>query len=144
MKRSIFNIVTGGILGASMLLGYTSCTDDHFDIKYSDASAQQTIWQNIQANPQLTNLKTILQGIKVYTKEEDKSSTITYAELLNQPQTFTFWAPVDGSYDETIYQNELDKIAKLRKQAQDLAASLGADATEEDAAAASAEVARLN
>ena len=144
MKRSILNIVTGGILGASLLLGYTSCTDDHFDIKYSDPSAQQTIWQNIQANPQLTNLKTILQGIKVYTKEEDKSSTITYADLLNQPQTFTFWAPVDGSYDETTYQNELDKIANLRKQAQDLAASLGADATEEDAAAASAEVARLN
>ena len=59
MKRSILNIVTGGILGASLLLGYTSCTDDHFDIKYSDPSAQQTIWQNIQENPSLKNLKTI-------------------------------------------------------------------------------------
>lgn len=143
MKRSILNIVTGGILGASLLLGYTSCTDDHFDIKYSDASAQQTIWQNIQANPQLTNLKTILQGIKVYTKEEDKSSTITYADLLNQPQNFTFWAPVDGSYDADKYINKLAEIAELRKQAQDISAGLGVDATDEDQAAPNEQVAKL-
>lgn len=143
MKRSIFNIVTGGILGASLLLGYTSCTDDHFDIKYSDPSAQQTIWQNIQANPQLTNLKTILQGIKVYTKEEDKSSTITYADLLNQPQNFTFWAPVDGSYDADKYINKLAEIADLRKQAQDISAGLGVDVTDEDQAAANEQVAKL-
>lgn len=143
MKRSILNIVSGGILGASLLLGYTSCTDDHFDIKYSDASAQQTIWQNIQANPQLTNLKTILQGIKVYTKEEDKSSTITYADLLNQPQNFTFWAPVDGSYDADKYMNKLAEIAELRKQAQDISAGLGVDATDEDQAAANEQVAKL-
>ena len=143
MKRSILNIVSGGILGASMLLGYTSCTDDHFDIKYSDASAQQTIWQNIQENPSLKNLKTILQGIKVYTKEEDKSSTITYAELLKQPQTFTFWAPVDGSYDADKYMNKLAEIAELRKQAQDISAGLGVDATDEDQAAANEQVAKL-
>lgn len=143
MKRSIFNIVTGGILGASMLLGYTSCTDDHFDIKYSDASAQQTIWQNIQENPSLKNLKTILQGIKVYTKEEDKSSTITYADLLHQPQNFTFWAPVDGSYDADKYMNKLAEIADLRKQAQDISAGLGVDVTDEDQAAANEQVAKL-
>ncbi|MDY4558500.1 MAG: hypothetical protein SPE09_07560 [Alloprevotella sp.] len=143
MKRSIFNIVTGGILGASLLLGYTSCSDDHFDIKYADASAQQTIWQNIQANPKLSNLKTILQGIKVYTKEEDKSCTISYAELLDQPQTFTFWAPIDGSYDANNYLNKLAEIAELRKKAAELSSNADAEATDEDVAAANEEAAKL-
>ena len=38
-------------MGATMLLGLASCSDDHFDIKNGTASANNTIWQNLQANP---------------------------------------------------------------------------------------------
>ena len=59
----------GGVLGAAMLLGFASCSDDHYDIKTGGAaSANNTIWQNIQATPQLDSLGMILNRVRVYTK----------------------------------------------------------------------------
>ena len=53
-----------------MLLGYTSCTDDHFDIRTDVPSATSTLWQNIEANEQLSDLEAILKRVKVYTMGE--------------------------------------------------------------------------
>ena len=97
-----------------MLLGYTSCTDDHFDIRTDVPSATSTLWQNIEANEQLSDLEAILKRVKVYTKEEDTKRSITYADLLNQSQSFTFWAPLNGTYNAQTYLEQLDQIDQLR------------------------------
>ncbi len=108
-----FYKVAGGILGASLLLGATACSDDHYDIREAQASAANTIWQNIEGNQQLDSLAMILKRTNVYRKETDKSAGQTYAELLNQPQTFTFWAPVNGSYNAKSVLDELDRADSL-------------------------------
>ncbi len=108
-----FYKVTGGILGASLLLGATACSDDHYDIREAQASAANTIWQNIEGNQQLDSLAMILKRTNVYRKETDKSAGQTYAELLNQPQTFTFWAPVNGSYNAKSILDQLDEADAL-------------------------------
>lgn len=108
-----FNKVAGGILGASLLLGATACSDDHYDIREAQASAANTIWQNIEGNQQLDSLAMILKRTNVYRKETDKSAGQTYAELLNQPQTFTFWAPVNGSYNAKSILDQLDEADAL-------------------------------
>ena len=93
-----------------MLMGMASCSDDHYDIRTDDSpagvTAGRTIWQNIEANPDLSDFAEILKKIKVYRKEEDKSATLTYAELLNSPQSFTVWAPLNDTYDKEYYMTK--------------------------------------
>lgn len=112
MKLKSVQKVMGGILGAVVLLGIPSCSDDHFDIKTQGAG--NTIWQNIEANPELKDVAEILKEVKVYTKLEDKKRSMTYAELLNQPQSFTFFAPVDGSFDKNYYLSKIEEIKTKR------------------------------
>lgn len=104
-------------MGATMILGLASCSDDHFDIKNGAASANNTIWQNLQANPdKFSDVSSILEKVRVYKSLEDKKRTLTYAQLLNQSQTLTFWAPVNGSFDPQPYLNRIDQINGYREQ----------------------------
>lgn len=112
MKLKSVQKVMGGILGAAVLLGIPSCSDDHFDIKTQGAG--NTIWQNIEANSQLGDVAAILKQVRVYTKLEDKKRTMTYAELLDQPQSFTFFAPVNGSFDANYYLSKIEEIKTKR------------------------------
>lgn len=116
MTMKSLNMVMGGILGASMLLGTASCSDDHYDIRPAEESAANTIWQNIEANPQLDSLAMILKRVKVYRKETDKNAAQNYADLLNQAQTFTFWAPLNGTYNAKAILDELDQVDALRAE----------------------------
>lgn len=43
MKSIYQNTVKAGLLGAAVLLGFTACTDDHFDIQPSTVSGSNTI-----------------------------------------------------------------------------------------------------
>lgn len=99
-----------------MLLGTASCSDDHYDIRPAEESAANTIWQNIEANPQLDSLAMILKRVKVYRKETDKNAAQNYADLLNQAQTFTFWAPLNGTYNAKAILDELDQVDALRAE----------------------------
>lgn len=123
MKRNILYKGTVGLLGLSMLMGMASCSDDHYDIRTDDSpagvTAGRTIWQNIEANPDLSDFAEILKKIKVYRKEEDKSATLTYAELLNSPQSFTVWAPLNDTYDKEYYMSQLETVATLLNSSSD-------------------------
>ena len=122
MKLKSVQKVMGGILGAAVLLGIPSCSDDHFDIKTQGAG--NTIWQNIEANPELEDVAKILKEVKVYTKLEDKKRSMTYAELLNQPQSFTFFAPVNGSFDANYYLSKIEEIKTKRANGETAADTL--------------------
>lgn len=98
MKRYVYALV-----GVTLL---ASCTDDHFDVK-SSADGGRTLWQNIEANPQLKNFADILRRTKVLKGENDRNSTLSAAELLNQPQSFTLWAPLDDSYNAQQWKDTL-------------------------------------
>ena len=120
MKFNHIQSIVGGAVVSAALIGMPSCSDDHFDITNGGyASAGQTIWQNIKANPELSNFGEILEQLKVYTKEEDRDSmhALTYAQLLNQNQSLTVWAPINGSFDAEQYKTQLSHIAQLRADA---------------------------
>jgi len=87
-------LTLGGVGGGSLL---TSCTD------YSDyntvptdaqAGANQTLWENIASDPQLTKFAALAQKCK-------------FSEALNSPRFYTVWAPVDGAFDEAEYNRLL-------------------------------------
>ena len=121
MKFNSLHSLVGGVLGAAMLIAVPSCSDDHFDINTSgaNASAGKTIWENIQANPQLDSLAMILSRVRVFTKEDYSATdannySLTYQGLLSQPQTFTMFAPLNGTYNAKYYLDQLDKIDAMR------------------------------
>lgn len=114
MKTISIQKLFRSLLAATVLFGAAACTDDHFDISDGgSATASQTIWQNIQAQPQLSDLAAILQRVPVIKSVSDKNSRVLYSTLLDQPQTFTFWAPVNGSYDAQSYLDRLDQAETI-------------------------------
>lgn len=91
------------MLAATMLTA-TSCSDfNDYNTVVEDATpaANQTLWQNIQQNSQLSDFANLLK-------------TVGYDSLLNATQCYTVWAPLNGTYDATAYQN-LGKNALLRQ-----------------------------
>ncbi len=104
---------------AAIAAGITSCTDDHFSVN-SDVLGEKTIWQNIQSNGNLSEYADILKSVN-YSQTEEKTTVETYADLLNGEQTFTVWAPVNGSFNYTYYKSLIssgvrDSIYKVEKE----------------------------
>lgn len=114
MKSIYQNTVKAGLLGAAVLLGFTACTDDHFDIQPSTVSGSNTIWQNVEANADLDSVAMILRRCKVMKSQTDKSAQQTYAELLATSQQLTAWLPKNGTFNAKQYLDELDSAAVLR------------------------------
>lgn len=103
----------GFALSAVAMFGLSSCTDDHFDIFGGEGGTQgQSIWQNIKANDRLTDLQQILSRTYMMRSETDRidpAKTKTLAQLLDDPQMITVWAPLDGTYDASKYLDVLDE-----------------------------------
>lgn len=81
------------MLAATMLIA-TSCSEfNDYNKEIADAtpSGNQTLWQNIQQNQQLTNFASILKKAG-------------YDEKLNTTHYYTIWAPLDGTYDANAIQ----------------------------------------
>ena len=111
MKNRISQWVSRGALATMAMLAISACTDDHFDIKNTIGS-DKTLWETIESNPNLSDFAGILKRTKVLSNENDHKSTITAAELLNQSQSFTMWAPVNGSFNAKTWNDTLDAAAK--------------------------------
>lgn len=111
--------LAGAMVSAIIGTGFTACTDDHFNID-STVLGKQTIWENIKANPDLQEYADILSNVK-YSQTEEKTTPETYADILNGEQTFTVWAPVNGSFNYSYYKgllatNNRDSIYKVEKE----------------------------
>ncbi len=114
MKRTYYNITKGTLLGAFLLLGAASCSDDHFDVVPDTATGGQTLWENITSNGATNDLAEILRRTIVMTSETDmkgyrNGTMLTYDKLLSDPQSYTVWAPKDGTYDASSYLEMLNQ-----------------------------------
>ena len=119
MKPNNKKWITATLTAAALLTAASGCKDDHFDIS-PDVLGEKTIWQNIQDNSQLTQYADILKNV-YYSQTEEKTTSETYADLLNNDQTFTVWAPADGKFDYDYYKQLLtsgnrDSIYKVEKE----------------------------
>ncbi len=84
--HAILKSLPMGVLGLALL---TSCADwnDHYDADTSLLSSQHaTLWDNIQSNAELSQFASLLKKVG-------------YDEILNTTQTYTVWAPKNGSFD---------------------------------------------
>lgn len=104
--------------GAALL--FTGCQDDHFDIVSTQPNGNNTIWQNIQSHPELSEFADILQSVK-YSQTEEKTTSETYADIFDGDQAFTVWAPVNGKFNYDYYKQLLatgirDSIYKVETE----------------------------
>ena len=96
MKKMKYTGITMMAIG---LLCATSCSDfDDYNKVEADAvaSANQTLWQNISQEPRLSDFKALLQRAG-------------FSGRLDTTQYYTVWAPLNGTFDASIYQNMSDK-----------------------------------
>ena len=114
MNRNKSSKIWGMMLSAALVLsGTVACSDDHFDVVVTE-SASASIWENMEAQSDLSNFVEILENTQVMRTDNDQNATISYAQLLSSSQNFTVWAPVDGSYDAQRYLDILKEAKDVK------------------------------
>lgn len=98
MKNNISKWLKCGTFAAAAIAVFAACSDDHFDvITYNNSD--KTLWENIKADASLSQFANLMSRITLMKGENDRSAVLKFSELLNQDQTYTVVAPVDGSFD---------------------------------------------
>lgn len=98
--KSIKQILLTGIVSCGIATGLTACSDwnDHYENAAEGGAASGTLWQQLKANPQLSDFCEVLEQTKVYRMH--KKTPVSYADLLNSGQSFTVMAPVNGTFNK--------------------------------------------
>ena len=112
-KRSLSRAIKW--LGVSFFTLYApffvSCSEwnDHYEGNGLE-QVDQTLWQQLKGNSQLSDFCQVLQETKVFRMH--KKTPVSYADLLNSGQSFTVVAPVNGTFNK-------DSLLQLVQTAQD-------------------------
>ena len=89
----------GMMMLAATMLTATSCSEfDDYNKEIADATpaGNQTLWQNILQNKQLSDFASILKKVG-------------YDEKLNTTHYYTVWAPLNDTYDANMFMQLSDK-----------------------------------
>lgn len=113
MKNTISNWLKGGTLFAAAMAVFAACTDDHYDI-VSQGDADLTLWQNIKADSELSEFADLMSRITMMKSENDRSAVLKFSELLDQNQSFTLVAPINGTFDYKAWSDTIKKANELR------------------------------
>lgn len=100
-KRSLSRAIKW--LGVSFFTLYApffvSCSEwnDHYEGNGLE-QVDQTLWQQLKGNSQLSDFCQVLQETKVFRMH--KKTPVSYADLLNSGQSFTVVAPLNGTFNK--------------------------------------------
>lgn len=100
--------LTKGMTAMAALCMVTACNDtwdEHYDANVP-SGATKTLWEQISERPELSDFKEVLENTRYY-MSASKVSNYTYKELLSSTQTFTVWAPVNGTFDKDALLNRI-------------------------------------
>ena len=109
-NKSIKQILLTGIVSCGIAASLTACSDwnDHYEGTADAGSAGGTLWQQMKANPQLSDFCEVLEQTKVYRMH--KKTPVSYADLLNSGQSFTVVAPVNGTFDKAALLQQVQTV----------------------------------
>lgn len=99
ITKNIKHYIAAGVLCCGTAVALTACSDwsDHFEDPVSDAG-NATLWQTMKQRPELSDFCEVLQQTKVV--KNHRTTAVSYAELLDGTQTFTVFAPVNGTFNK--------------------------------------------
>lgn len=100
ITNRINKFLAAGLMSCAIGAALTSCADwdDHYDGADVAAGSDQTLWQQMLANPQLSDFREVLEQTKVFRMH--KKTAVSYADLLSGGQAFTVVAPVNGTFNK--------------------------------------------
>ena len=117
ITRRIKQYMIAGLLCCGATAVTTGCAEwnDHYEEGDATAGSSLTLWQQLQANPQLSDFCEVLKETKVFRMH--KKTPVSYADLLNGGQSFTVVAPVNGSFDKAqllqqVQTNQGDSVVE--------------------------------
>ncbi len=96
--KNLYKMMAGAFLLAAASQGLTGCSDtwdDHYDMVGTNGSS--SLLKMIEENPQLSDFYALLRSTHVY--NNNHTTSVTYADLLNADQALTVWAPVNGTFN---------------------------------------------
>lgn len=111
MANNRLNKYIGAFALGVAILAVPSCSDDHFDVSYSDdpsGVATKTLWELISENPNLTKFAEIVQKAQYWKDENHPVNGYTYKTVLDSGQVATVWAPENDNFPDEEYQKWLD------------------------------------
>jgi len=118
ITKTIKYHVVSYIVSCAVCTVFTSCSDfdDYNKIENNtNIAATQTLWENICQNAQLSDFAELVE----------KSG---FSTELKQTKYYTVWAPLNGTFDASIFRN-LDNNALMRQFVQNHIASFAHSAT---------------
>ena len=88
------------MVGCGMAAGLTACSDwnDHYESAADGGAASGTLWEQMKANPQLSDFCDVLEQTKVYRMH--KKTPVSYKDILSGGQAFTVMAPMNGTFNK--------------------------------------------
>ena len=98
--KSIKQFLIAGMVSCCITAGLTACSDwnDHYEGSADAATNGATLWEQMKANPQLSDFCNVLEQTKVYRMH--KKTPVSYADLLSSGQAFTVMAPVNNTFNK--------------------------------------------
>ena len=100
MNKLLFKFTGAAVVGTFLLIAFYSCSDT-WDAHYKTSStsgSNQTLLARIESDNNLSDFKEVLDSVKVF--RESKQTSVSYSDLLNADQSFTVWAPVNGTFNK--------------------------------------------
>lgn len=119
-KKKVIRFIQAAFMVAAVMAAIPACTDDHFDVRDNageeGANATQTIWEQIQANPQLSKFATLVEKTPYFKDETHPISKAdgtpyTFKDVLNGTQILTVFAPTNNAISDEEYQELLGKCS---------------------------------
>lgn len=102
------------LVGMTFMVTFPACTDDHFEVADGgdglDGNATLTLWQQIEAQPDLSKFASIVASTPVFKDELHPIKGYTFKDLLNSNQIFTVFAPSNDAFTDAnmlYYENLL-------------------------------------
>jgi hypothetical protein len=96
MKSTSF-ILHSSFFISLLILASCSDWDDHYEGGNGGSGSDMTLWEQMQSTPELSDFCKVLENTKVIRMHHKTS--VSYADMLNEGQSFTVVAPVNGSFN---------------------------------------------
>ena len=99
-NKSIKQILFAGMVSCGITAGLTACSDwnDHYEGAAGGGVASESLWQQLKADPQLSDFCEVLEQTKLYRMH--KKTPVSYADILSSGQSFTVMAPKNGTFNK--------------------------------------------
>ena len=117
MNKNIKHFLVAGLMCCSMTAVLTACSDwdDHYDGSNTTGGSNQTLWETLQSDEQLSDFCEVLEQTKVFRMH--KKTSVSYADLLGSGQSFTVVAPLNGTFNKDsllrlVQTNQGDSIVE--------------------------------